>query len=241
MAEEARTKARLAAQRARQNIESLVVKSPMDGYIVARENRDANGGIFYSGMTLPEYRAGDNVFPGRPVADVFDLSQMDIRGKINEQQRVNVKPGQAATVQAAALPGATLTAKVTAVSGMAQSDLFGSSSGPLRDFDITLRLDKPDPRLRPGISVELVLAGTRVQNVLHVPRQAVFEKDGKPVVYVRAGDRFEARSVKPTQRTETRVAIEGVAEGAEVALVNPDTSVKTGAARSAASPTGVAR
>ncbi len=236
VAEEARTKSRLAAQRARQNIDSLVVKSPMDGFVVARDNRDANGGFFYSGMVLPEYRAGDNVFPGRPVADVFDLSQMDIRGKVNEQQRVNVAAGQAATVEAASLPGVRLTAKVTAVSGAAQSDFFGSSSGPLRDFDVTLRLDRPDARLRPGVSVRLVLAGKRVDNVLHVPRQAIFEKNGKPVVYARAGDRFEPREVKPTQRTETRVAIEGLAEGTEVALVNPEVRSKA-AAKASAPPT----
>ncbi len=104
VAEEARTKATLAAQRAQQNIESLTVKAPIDGFVVARENRDANSGIFYSGMTLPEYRAGDNVFPGRPVADVFDISQMEIRAKVNEQQRNNVAAGQKATVESAALP-----------------------------------------------------------------------------------------------------------------------------------------
>ena len=221
VAEEARTKATLAAQRAQQNIESLTVKAPIDGFVVARENRDANSGIFYSGMTLPEYRAGDNVFPGRPVADVFDISQMEIRAKVNEQQRNNVAAGQKAAVESAALPEVKLTARVSAVAGLAQSDWWGPS-GPLRDFDVTLKIDQADPRLRPGISVQLLLAGTRVDNVLHVPRQAIFEKSGKPVVYVRVGDRFEARAVKPTHRTESRVAVEGLAEGTEVALVNPE-------------------
>ena len=240
VAQEARTKARLAAQRARQNIDNLVIKSTMDGFVVARDNRDASGGFFYSGMTLPEYRAGDTVFPGRPVADVFDLSEMEIRGKVNEQQRVNVTIGQAASVESAALPGATLAAKVTTVSGLAQSDFF-SASGPLRDFDFTLKLTQADPRLKPGTSVDLMLAGTRVDNVLHVPRQAIFDKNGKTVVYVRRGDRFEAQTVKPTQRTETRVAIEGVPEGTEVALANPETAPKGGAPKAGASPVGVAK
>jgi HlyD family secretion protein len=237
VAEEARTKAKLAAGRAQQNIESLIVKAPIDGFVVARENRDANSGPFYSGMTLPEYRAGDNVFPGRPVADVFDLSQMEIRAKVNEQQRNNVAAGQKATVESAALPQVKLSARVSAVAGLAQSDWWGSS-GPLRDFDVTLKIDQADPRLRPGISVQLLLAGTRVDNVLHVPRQAIFEKSGKPVVYVRVGERFEARAVKPTQRTESRVGIEGLAEGTEVALVNPESAkTKTSSSSRGASAT----
>ena len=82
--------------------------------------------------------------------------------------------------------------------------------------------------------MRLTLAGTRVDNVLHVPRQAIFEKDGKPIVYMRVGDRFEPRTVKPTRRTESRVAIDGVAEGSEVALANPESVTRTKSPASAA-------
>jgi hypothetical protein len=62
--------------------------------------------------------------------------------------------------------------------------------------------------------------------VLNLPRQAIFEKNGKSVVYARAGDTFLPIEVKPTQRGESRIALEpvgGIVEGLEVALVNPDT------------------
>ncbi|HEY6357951.1 MAG TPA: HlyD family efflux transporter periplasmic adaptor subunit [Vicinamibacterales bacterium] len=238
VAQEKRAEAKNTADRARESLDHLVMKAPMDGFVVVSQNQDANNGFFYSGMTLPEYRAGDVVFPGRPVADVFDISTMEIKAKVNEQQRNNLATGQTATVAADELSGVPLTAKITAVSGLAQED-FWSMSGPLRDFDVTLQLDHADPRLRPGTSVALVMAGTRVENVLHVPRQAIFEKAGKPVVYVRRGNRFEATAVKPTHRTETRVAIEGLAEGTEVALVNPDLAAKP--AQAAPPPTGVGR
>jgi HlyD family secretion protein len=238
VAVEKRAEAKMTADRARQSLDHLVMKAPMDGFVVVRQNQDANNGFFFPGMSLPEYRAGDVVFPGRPVADVFDISTMEIKAKVNEQQRNNLAAGQTATVAADELPGVPLTAKITTVSGLAQDD-FWSTSGPLRDFDVTLQLDHADPRLRPGTSVALVMAGTRVENVLHVPRQAIFEKAGKPVVYVRRGNRFEATPVKPTHRTETRVAIEGLAEGTEVALVNPDLATK--AAKTAAPTTGVGK
>jgi multidrug resistance efflux pump len=233
VAEESRTRAKMAAERARQNIESLVVKAPIDGFLVARENRDASGGVYYSGMSLPAYRAGDTVYPGRPVADIFDVSAMEIRAKVNEQQRNNVAVGQTAVVTSNALPTVTLAAKVTSVSGLAQSDWWGTS-GPLRDFDMTLGLDQGSARVLPGTSVRLVVAGTHVNEALHIPRQAVFEREGKPIVYVRTGSGFEPRPVKATHRTEGRVAIEGLKEGDEVALVNPETAAK--AAPKTASP-----
>lgn len=220
-AEEKRAEAKMTVDRAKESLDNLVVKAPMDGFVVVRPNQDANSGIFYTGMSLPEYRAGDVVFPGRPVADVFDISHMEVNGKVNEQQRNNLAVGQSATVISDELPDAKLTATISAVSGLAEDDMF-SVSGPLRDFDVTLQLNQVDPRLRPGTSVQLVVVGKRVEHVLHVPRQAIFEQAGKRIVYVRHGDHFEPTPVKVTGSTEDRVAIEGVPEGADVALVNPD-------------------
>ena len=234
LVEERRAKAELAATRAQQNIESLVIKAPIDGHVVVRENRDASGGFFFSGMTLPEYRAGDNTFSGRPLADVFDLSGMEIRVKVGEQDRANVTAGQLATVASAALPGVKLTGKVLTIAGLAQSSFF-EMAGPMRQFDASLQLDKPDPRLRPGTSVDVVLAGQRVENVLQVPVQAVRQKDGKPVVYVQTPSGFEPKIVKVRYRTESRAVLEEIDEGTVIALVDP-----TASARPTSSPTGPA-
>ncbi len=94
-------------------------------------------------------------------------------------------------------------------------------AGPLRQFEAVLRVDKADQRLRPGTTVRVLIAGQELKNVLTVPRQAVFQQNGKSVVYLPVGDRFEPRDVKITAQSESRTAIEGIEEGAEVALVNP--------------------
>lgn len=233
--EEKRTKARLATERAQQTIDSLAITAPLDGLVVIKENRDASGGFFFSGMTLPEYHAGDTVFPGRPVVDVFDSSRLEIRAKVNEQERGNISAGQPASVRADALPGRRLVARVANLAGLASRGSFFERAGPTRQFDAILRFDRPDAQLKPGTSVQVVVAGTELKAALHVPRQALFEKRGKPVVYVKNGDRFEPREVRITHRTESRVAIEGLAEGSVVALVNPD--AETRAAPGASGPT----
>ena len=99
LVEEKRAKAELAATRAQQNIDSLVLRAPIDGLVVIRDNRDASGGFFFSGMTLPAYRAGDNTFAGRPIADVFDLVG-DGAARARSASRIapNVTIGQTATV-----------------------------------------------------------------------------------------------------------------------------------------------
>jgi len=238
LVEEKRAKAALAATRAQQNIDSLVLKAPIDGLVVIRDNRDASGGFFFSGMTLPAYRAGDNTFAGRPIADVFDLSGMELRVQVGEQDRPNVTMGQEATVWPDALAASPLTAKVTAIAGLASSDFF-DISGPVRQFDVTLTLDHPDPRLRPGTSVKVILVGRRVDNVLRVPLQAVRLRNGKPAVYVQTSSGFEAREVKVIYRTESRVGLDGLDEHAVVALVDPVAA--SSAAKSPARATGAVK
>jgi RND family efflux transporter MFP subunit len=174
-------------------------------------------------MSLPEYRVGDTVQSGRPILDVCAPSEMEIKVRVSEQDRPNLSIGQAATVRADVLPGQTFTARITALSTVALRS--NDQTGPLRQFEVTLRFDRMDPGLRPGTSVRVVIAGTEVRNVLTIPRQALFQKNGKSVVFARVGDRFEPREVKVTNASESRVAIEGIAQGTEVALVNPDAAV----------------
>jgi len=71
--------------------------------------------------------------------------------------------------------------------------------------------------------------------VLTVPRQAVFQKSGKTHVFVKVGDRFEQREVKLSHRTESRAAVEGLAEGTEVALVDPN-ALPAGSSGASTSP-----
>jgi HlyD family secretion protein len=234
--EEKRTKASLAMQRAQQVIESLVLRAPLDGVVSLKENRDAAGGFFFWGMILPEYREGDQVWPGRPVADVIEAGKMEVRAKISENDRGNLTEGQLAQIAVDALPGRTFPARVGALSALATRASFFDAASVSRQFDVSLHFDTPDPRLRAGSSAKLVIEGKELTDALHVPAQAVFAKAGKNHVFAKVGDRFEPREVKVTQRTESRVVIEGLPEGTEIALVDPTTRPTTNQSSAPAVP-----
>jgi HlyD family secretion protein len=219
--EEKRTKASLAMQRAQQVIESLVLRAPFDGVVSLKENRNAAGGMFFWGMILPEYREGDQIFPGQPAADVIESGRMELRAKIDENDRGNLTQGQVASVYVDALPGEVFTARVGALSGLAARASFFDAASVSRLFDVSFQFEKPDPRLRAGASARLVIEGKELTDALHVPRQAVFARAGKNHVFARTANGFEEKDVKVTQRTESRVVVEGLSEGTEVALVDP--------------------
>jgi hypothetical protein len=231
--DEKRKRSEMAATRARQNMDNLVLRAPIAGIVAVRENYDTAGGYFYEGMAVPSYRAGDNVYSGRPVADIFDLGAMEIRAKVNEQERGNVKVGQTATVDTDAVAGLAPEATVSAIADLGRPD---TRSGPYRLFDVTLELKNPDPRLRPGTTVRIKVQGETIKGVLLLPRQALFQVEGKPTVYVRGdtGDGYSPRAIKVLHRGEDQVAVEGLPEGVEASLVDPVAAMKLAAPGAAA-------
>ena len=225
VAEEKRRKAQLMMKQAQSNIDNMQVRAPLEGLVSVKENSHSSGGFYYPGMSRPEYREGDQVDPGSPVAEVLNVSQMEIQTKVNESDRANLKPGEPVEIRVEALPGKLLSGKVKTVAELASRGMFWSSSSTSK-FDVSVQIGKSDVQLRPGLSAQAVILGGEVRDALVIPRQAVFEKDGKPIVYVKRGARFDAQSVKITHRTERQVSVEGLPGGAEVALVNPEEAEK---------------
>src|SRR3954465_6763144 len=221
---EKRNKAELAMKRAQGIIDNLAVKAPTAGVISVKENRDGQF-FFFSGMVLPQYREGDTTSSGRNIADIVEAGKMEVRAKVTETDRDNLQQGQIATVVVDALPGRTFNARVGPLSGSASRGNFFETSA-VRQFDISLELEKPDPQMRAGSSLRVVIDGREIKDAVHVPRQAVFEKNGKNYVFVQIGERFDRRDVKVVNRTESRAVISGLNEGDVIALIDPDIAMQ---------------
>jgi len=232
VAAEKLAKARLSIQQAQKNIQDMHLHAPMDGLVAVQENRQTN--VYYTGMRFSEYRQGDEVQPGGFVAQVLDVGQMEIQGRVAETDRANLSPGEPAEIDVYALPHQMVAGKVKDVAGAALQASFFSDSGASK-FGVVIALDHPDPQLRPGLTGLVAISAGEVKNVLYLPPQAIFAKDNNPVVYVRQGSDFVRQKIKITRRSETRIAVEGLVEGTEVALVNPEqVTPKTSAAASPA-------
>jgi multidrug efflux pump subunit AcrA (membrane-fusion protein) len=79
-----------------------------------------------------------------------------------------------------------------------------------------------DVLLRPGLLADVEIIVEKIPSALHVPVQAVFEKEGKPIVYIQKGSRFEPRFVDIAKRSEsTMVLAGGVKPDEVVALADP--------------------
>lgn len=93
---------------------------------------------------------------------------------------------------------------------------------PVQYFGATVTLDQSDATMKPGARVQATLELDDLEHALVVPRQAVFEKDGRRIVYVKRGAHFRATPVETGSSTAGRIVItKGLAAGDEVALADP--------------------
>lgn len=233
LAQEKYNKAKLDMDAAQQNLDKMQVTAPMDGLVSIRKNEFAMGGIFFTGMTLPEFRAGDQVQPGTSIAQVVDPMEMNLMANMGEQDRSNLRTGQSVEVRFNAMPDQVFHGTVSTVAGISQGGIFFESTEG-GNFDVTVKIPNLEPRLRPGLTADLRFAGETEKGVLFVPRIAVFMKDGKHIVYERSGNGYQQKEVKIVNESESSSVVTGIAQGALVALRDPTAPVKTPASGAAA-------
>jgi HlyD family secretion protein len=219
LAEEKRNKAKLAMDQAQDSIKKMRVMAPMDGLVALAKNDDATGGFFFSGMSLPEFREGDQVPPGTGVGQVIDPKGMELVCKVGELERNSIKEGQSVDLNLDAFPEITFRGTVKTVGGNNRRSFFEDDSAS--KFEVSVTLDSTDPRMRPGLTAHVYINSEPKKNVLYMARQALFMKDNKRVVYVRNGSNFDPHEVKIQAQNESRAAIEGINVGTEIALVDP--------------------
>jgi hypothetical protein len=236
LAQEKYNKAKLEMDQAQQNIDKMKVTAPMDGMISIQKNTDASGGFFFTGMSVPDYRAGDQAQPGSAIVQVVDPQGLELTSKISEREHDNLKEGETVGVVFDALPGHTYHGIVKRIGGMTTRMFFENDAGGT--FDVSIQISDPDARLRSGLTAQLLFAGGIKKDVLYVPRQALFLKDGKHVVYVKHGKDYQQQQITLQQETESRAVVEGLSAGTQVALVDPTLPRKPGSAGSSSIPVG---
>jgi len=234
ISQEKQHKARVAMDQAEQNIKNMRVTSAIDGIVVVHGNVESTGGFFMDGMTLPDYQVGDQVNPGSSIAEVIDLTKLEISAQVDETDRMNIKMGQSVEITLDALPGQSFSGKVRTVGGATAREFWDNNSK--HKFDVAVQLDRIEPQLRPGFAARLNILGDRLVHAVSIPAEAVFERDDKRIVYCRRGAGFEPQEVKVRALSEGRAILEGVPLGTVVALVNPEKKPNGPAKESGAAP-----
>ncbi len=149
---ERRQKSVLELQREKNRLMQVKLLAPITGLVSVRQNRAS--GFFVPGMTVPDIREGDQVQPGMPVADVLDLSELEVISRVGELDRANLREGQDVIMRLDAIPETELHGKIKSMSGTATSSVF--SNDPAKKFDVILSLDMKQLLTALGASPEQI-------------------------------------------------------------------------------------
>ncbi|NUN51177.1 MAG: efflux RND transporter periplasmic adaptor subunit [Planctomycetaceae bacterium] len=168
-------------RRLEDDIAEHTIRSPFNGYVTAEHTE-----------------VGQWISKGDPVADVVEISSVDVEVMVLETYLSQLEPGTEARVEISAIPGADWLGKVAAV--VPQADVRS------RSFPVKIRLEnRPLPSgmmLKPGMFARVTLPVGNRRPALLVPKDALVL--GKATVVYIAADNPRA----PGQKAAGPVAVE---------------------------------
>lgn len=202
-------KAGLKITQAEQGLMALQVIAPHDGILVLQRGWRGD---------LP--RVGDTMWRGQPIGEIPELQSMNAEVFVLEADAAGLAVDEKATVTIESSPGQTFQGKVERVDKVARPRI---PRQPVQYFGVTVKLNRTDARvMKPGTRVRAILEVENQARAFAIPRQALFEKEGKKLVYRKKNDRFEPVSVTIGSSSAGRVVVtKGLLEGDEIALADP--------------------
>src|SRR5947199_2437082 len=176
--QEKRNKSMIDVGREKQRIAQSKLLSPIAGLVSIRSNRGSFSGSF--GQQVPDIREGDTLQPGAPVADVLDLSEMEIMAKVGELDRANLREGQEVKFVLDAIQDKTFHGKIKVMSGTATANPFGGD--PAKKFDVLFSVDMKEFMTGLGAKPEEIqrVLETAARNAKKAPAQTMSFAVGGP-------------------------------------------------------------
>ncbi|MEE2718362.1 MAG: efflux RND transporter periplasmic adaptor subunit [Planctomycetota bacterium] len=132
-------------------------------------------------LTRINLETGDTLGMQQGFAQVHDLSQLALKGKIDAIDLNVLQEGMAVDVEVPAFPGFGFDGTIRSIG------LIGSPSGSSTSFPIEVEMKSEDDRLRLGIACN-VEATRSFRNVLTVPMEAVQRDGDRTYVLVQRGE-----------------------------------------------------
>ncbi len=198
---------------ARQQLAHCEVRAEVPGIVVYKD-------VFF-GSEQRKPQVGDQVWANQPLIILPDISRMVVETKVRETDIHKVERNQKVRVRVEAYPDLRLTGAVTLVGTLAQEEKERRGT---KFFAIAIQVNESEPRLRPGMTARVEIEVEERPRALSVPLDAVFEREGRSLVYL-AGRRPRPREVVLGPSNADFVVIEkGLSRGERVLLHDPESA-----------------
>jgi len=158
------SKAEGSLSQMRDQLSKTLIYSPMDGTVSSRS------------CEVGERVVATGQFSGTEIMRVADLSSMEARVDVNENDVVNVKAGDHALISIDAYPGRKFNGVVKEIAATGTTSGTGTQS-EVTNFQVKIRITDHDVKLRPGMSATADIETQTVKGAVAVPIQSVTVRD----------------------------------------------------------------
>ena len=195
--------------RHQQALSSLEVVSPFSGLLVYEKDRRGE-----------KPAIGQSVFPGRPIAQIPNLDNMQASLFVQANDAIDLAKGLAVDIRLNAFPNNVFSGEISNVSGFPRSIERGN---PVTYFEIVVTLLEQDKSMmQPGRKLTAKINVKAPTDQLVVPLQALHFEDGSTYVYLQEGNEFSKQAVVSGRKNLYLVEItEGLSNGDVIALSLP--------------------
>lgn len=191
--------------------EQARITAPQDGMLIY-------GRTFGRGGSR-KLTIGSNVSSQNPIiATLPDLSVLVSETYVEEIYVSKIKIGDSARVHIDALRKQELVGVISNISNVGQ-EMNGFES---KVFKVNIRIASDNKRIKPAMTTNNEIIISREQNVLVIPRSAIFNQETKQYVYLKEFARVSVRYVEIGNQNEKFVVIKsGLKEGDRILLTKP--------------------
>ncbi len=175
-------------------LEKTTIDAPMDGTVSILSTE------------VGERVVATGQFSGTEVMRIADLSEMEVRVNVNENDIVNVKPGDRTRITIDAFPRRNFEGEVTEIASAARTT-GQNTQEEITNFLVKIRLADPGVPIRPGMSANAEIETRTVEDIVAVPIQSV-------TVRSREG----AKTMDQVTAAREKLARESAGEGSAIAV-----------------------
>ena len=177
---------------------------------------------------------GDLISPSTALMTVIDPDPMWLQAQVNENDMVQLKLGQTATVTPAGYPDLFIKGKVT------QIDLHAQVQANVSVFTATIEVPNKDGKLLWGMNADAEIAVLSLNSVLTLPVAAIKTSNGASTVTIIDGGQMVSWDVQTgaTDGTKTQI-LAGLDEGSEVVIQRKSSSTATTTTQRTGGPGGM--
>ncbi|MFB3896288.1 MAG: efflux RND transporter periplasmic adaptor subunit [bacterium] len=207
------------------SLSKTTVFAPADGLVVYMKD-------WRSGR-MQAIKEGDQVWPGHDLLMIPDLREILVMTQVDETDRQKISLGQKVRIKLDAIPDLVLYGTVTTIGNLAIDRTRSQGAGYVSEeessgfkvFEVTVNVDQPDTRLRPGMTGKVEFILDTIPQAVYIPLDVIVPEQGKKVIYIKSKDgKRERREITLGKENDKFVMVtQGLRAGEEIFLPQEET------------------